>query len=368
MRVARTRPSRVRRLLLAALFAVTTSGALLGIAPTPAEAASPCQYSGGFLTDLNAARAAVGHPALSVSPQLLTLACTHSQQMAAAGTIWHWNIGTQLSGWSWVGENVGMGPSISALDAAFRASPPHYANWISTNYQLVGIAWATSGPYMYVTEEFEGLPQTHPTPPPTPTPPTTVPPRPTPVKAAPPTVPAPVRATAPTPRPAPTMPAPTGTVPPRAQAPAPRVTPQTTAPRPTPLIVQAPARPAAPPETTPPPETTAPPVTTAPQKATTRVAPSGSARAPSPSLRSLAQQAAVDAAVTRAHNFAAVMKTTASPATETALEVTPAAAHTGAGAGTGAGAMGVALGVVVLTTITWRLRPPRRSRSGEPKA
>jgi hypothetical protein len=101
--------------------------------------------------------------------------------MIAAGKIYH-STSAQLSsyttGWTQVGENVGMGPNPSILHTAFMGSPSHKAN-ILGDYDRVGVG-ADRAPdgTMFVTVLFmksASVPATTSTttPPPTTAPPTT---------------------------------------------------------------------------------------------------------------------------------------------------------------------------------------------------
>lgn len=86
----------------------------------------------------------------------MPLARYHSERMAAAGTIWHTpDLTSQVSGWKYLGENVGVGPTVDALHTAFMNSPPHRANIIDPDFTevAVGVAVDSSG-QIYVTEIF----------------------------------------------------------------------------------------------------------------------------------------------------------------------------------------------------------------------
>lgn len=110
-----------------------------------------------FLAEINASRASAGLAPLAMSGGLQTYARSHSVDMANANTVYH-STGAQLaaaagSGWTNLGENVGRGPSVSALHSAFMGSSGHKAN-ILGDYNYVGIGTTTKDGYIYVTAVF----------------------------------------------------------------------------------------------------------------------------------------------------------------------------------------------------------------------
>lgn len=109
-----------------------------------------------LLTLTNAVRASVGAPPLVIDPALTSIAQSWSNAMAAAGNISHNpNLKDQLpAGWSRMAENVGVGPSIAAVQDALVASAAHYANMTNPLYDHVGLAVTWSGLEVFVTEDF----------------------------------------------------------------------------------------------------------------------------------------------------------------------------------------------------------------------
>ncbi len=193
---------RWRNLGLAVALLVST-----GLAATAALASSSDEA--GFVSAMNSARASAGLPALTVDGTLVAYARSHTADMIAAGTIFH-SSSSQLSsittGWSRIGENVGMGPSVDIIHQAFMNSAGHRANILGDfNYVGVGADWSGDGT-LYVTVIF----MKKDAPPPAPTTTTAPPPTPT-------TQPAPLPAPSPQPSPAPAKapaaPTPTTTVP-----------------------------------------------------------------------------------------------------------------------------------------------------------
>jgi hypothetical protein len=90
---------------------------------------------------INSLRAAHGVQPLRVYGELVGVARSWTDNMAAAGGISHnGNYANEVSApWLKLGENVGVGPSVDALMNAFIASPHHYENLVNPVYDRVGI-------------------------------------------------------------------------------------------------------------------------------------------------------------------------------------------------------------------------------------
>ena len=163
----------------AAAVAIAAAGGVL--AATPAAQAGAADEA-AFLYHLNALRASHGLPMLAVSADLTAIAEQHSGQMLAANSIFHNTALTStVSNWQVLGENVGMGPSVTAIDSAFDNSPEHYANEVNPAYTEVGIGSVTSSAgEIFVTVDFRepmygASPAPAPLAPPAPAPPATPP-------------------------------------------------------------------------------------------------------------------------------------------------------------------------------------------------
>ena len=77
--------------------------------------------------------------------------------MASKGTIFHTtNLAGVFSGLSWTlgGENVGMGPSMDALQQAFMASLHHRENILDRRFHRFGIGVVWKNGIAFVTVEF----------------------------------------------------------------------------------------------------------------------------------------------------------------------------------------------------------------------
>ena len=193
----------------------------------PAQAGT----EGAFLSKINASRSAAGLAPVSVNSDLVPDARIHSAQMMAAGDIYHTSpLSAVASGWEALAENVGAGPSVDSLHAAFMASSGHRRNILGDyNYVGIGVSQSESG-QLWVTVIF--MRKGAPAPVPTTTTTTTTPPPP-PTTVAPEPAPGPSPAPAPAPAPTTAAPMPTATATTVASAPATQAV-RASAPAPTP--------------------------------------------------------------------------------------------------------------------------------------
>lgn len=178
--------------LIVALLAV--------LLPRAAEAATDTGSESASLSAIDQERASRGLPALRRSAELQAVARRHAVRMADSGTLHHNpNLGSEVSGWRQVGENVGRGPDAGAVHRAFMESPSHRDNILSATFVEVGVGVERRGDTVWITQVFR-LPSDEPAAAPTsePAPTATATPAPRPTATA---APAPAR---PTPTAAPT--------------------------------------------------------------------------------------------------------------------------------------------------------------------
>jgi len=109
-----------------------------------------------FVSRTNGARASYGRRAYAVRSDLTSVARRHAARMAASRSIYHnTRLGSEVTGWSAIGENVGRGGSVAVIHNAFMNSSSHRGNILSTSFTQVGIGTArgTDG-QIYVAEVF----------------------------------------------------------------------------------------------------------------------------------------------------------------------------------------------------------------------
>lgn len=141
MAIARTGGIALR--LLVVLIAAFLVSAVTFSAPAEANSSAEQQ----FVQLINQARANNGLPALSTNSELRSVAANWSATMASDGKLRHNpNLGSQVSNWSRLTENVGMrrdGQEVSytvqKLHEALMASSGHRANILDSGVSQVGV-------------------------------------------------------------------------------------------------------------------------------------------------------------------------------------------------------------------------------------
>src|SRR3954469_7481610 len=113
-----------------------------------------------FLALTNQLRGTLGIQQLAPNAQLTSIARQWSAKMAADGTISHNpSLTSQApSNWTRLGENVGMGGAVQAIQTAFINSPHHYENLANGAYNQVGIGVVDSSGTIFVTVDFMTAP------------------------------------------------------------------------------------------------------------------------------------------------------------------------------------------------------------------
>lgn len=122
----------------------------------------------------NADRARAGLRPLATANDLQSLAQSRANEMARSGRLAHTtNLGSKVSGWKRLGENVGRGPNLRDIETAFMASPSHRENIVDPGFTQLGVGVTWDGKeYFYVAVIFRQPSSTASAPPPT-SPPTT---------------------------------------------------------------------------------------------------------------------------------------------------------------------------------------------------
>jgi uncharacterized protein YkwD len=140
---------------LAALAAagVVAAGLVVGAGGAPAEAStSNASY---FVNAINAQRVAHHRAKLKVSAEMTRAAQRWATSMAHSNQLAHNpKLASSVGNWRYLGENVGLGYSVSSLEAAFYASPHHRDNMLDSDYTEIGVAVVVVNGKMWVAEEF----------------------------------------------------------------------------------------------------------------------------------------------------------------------------------------------------------------------
>jgi hypothetical protein len=169
---------KVRTIATTIVTVIAVTLGALAVSTTAAHAED--RSAGDFVSLVNGLRTSRGLAPLTVDPTLAASAQRWTDQMAATATLAHDPaLGSAVTGWTKISENVGNGPSVDSIWRAFLASPSHLTNLTDAEVTHLGIGFtrdARGG--LWTTHRFIR-------------------------KAAPVVVPAPVPAPVPTPAPAP---------------------------------------------------------------------------------------------------------------------------------------------------------------------
>ena len=129
---------------------------------TGAEARSGCWSSRtkerAFATKINKARAAKGLGAMKLDAELSRVARLHTNEMVKANRLHHTSmtaLGRRVTNWVTLGENVGVGQTVTTLHSAFMNSPAHRDNVLFNTYNHVGVGTKQVGDRLWVTVIFE---------------------------------------------------------------------------------------------------------------------------------------------------------------------------------------------------------------------
>ena len=129
-----------------------------GIATDQAQAGAKAGRA-DMLRLTNQDRAEKDRQDLDLDLKLSRYAIRHSRDMAEEGYLFHTeDLAGVLDGveWSLGGENVGVGSSLAALEAAFMASKPHRRNILEEEFENAAIGVVKSDGNFWVTVIFYG--------------------------------------------------------------------------------------------------------------------------------------------------------------------------------------------------------------------
>ena len=91
---------------------------------------------------INGARDARGERRLSLDKELSKVARRHTWEMDTKNSLYHtpsFTLRRRVTHWRVLGENVGIGQTVSSLHQAFMASPAHKANVLRSDFRHVGV-------------------------------------------------------------------------------------------------------------------------------------------------------------------------------------------------------------------------------------
>ena len=123
--------------------------ALLLVACTPAE--------GTHFNQLNQYRTSQGVPSLRWEEAAYQKAHSWSEFMASQDKLSHSTLSQGVpAGWTALGENVAMGPTLNSAFDALVKSAPHRANMLNPKFTRAAIGVVERDGYFWITEVFIG--------------------------------------------------------------------------------------------------------------------------------------------------------------------------------------------------------------------
>ena len=125
------------------------------IVASSAQTALAASAEWTILSKINADRRARGLPALTMDSELQRVARNHSAKMANQGRLSHNpNLGSQVSGWRRLGENVAVATTTSGVHRVIMGSSEHRANVLDPGFNGVGVGIVSKGGRLWTTEVF----------------------------------------------------------------------------------------------------------------------------------------------------------------------------------------------------------------------
>lgn len=140
------------------ITAILASVLLISLVPTPSASAacySPTRPEKRFGRLINNARSATN---LQLDPELSKAAKVHTKEMVRANSLHHTPsdvLRRRVTNWVELGENVGVGSTVTSLHQAFMDSTAHRDNILRSSYRYVGVGVVKKDGRMWVTVIFE---------------------------------------------------------------------------------------------------------------------------------------------------------------------------------------------------------------------
>lgn len=139
-------PRSRRRPLLVAVALLATLTLLTGCL-------APGQQS--VLDEMNADRRANGYSSLAIQADAQAKAQAWAERLARENRLYHSKLSDGIrTKWCSLGENVGYGPSVAAVQDGYMKSPGHRANILNRKWNGVGVGHATNGNRTFTVQVF----------------------------------------------------------------------------------------------------------------------------------------------------------------------------------------------------------------------
>jgi uncharacterized protein YkwD len=111
-----------------------------------------------FARKMNQVRRRGHRRTLRFDPELSRVAREHTREMVRRRTLYHTSsnqLRRRVVRWILLGENVGVGGTVSSLHQAFMHSPAHRANIMRSSFRHSGVGVSEVGGRMWVTVIFQ---------------------------------------------------------------------------------------------------------------------------------------------------------------------------------------------------------------------
>jgi uncharacterized protein YkwD len=111
-----------------------------------------------FARKMNRARQRRRVHRLSIDPELGKVARKHTKEMIRRNLLYHTSqavLGRRVTRWSYLGENVGVGHTVTSLHRAFMNSAGHRHNILMSRFRHLGVGAKQQGGRLWVTVIFE---------------------------------------------------------------------------------------------------------------------------------------------------------------------------------------------------------------------
>ena len=139
----------------ALVLIITSFSLLLAWAPSADAASADADAEAESARLVNDERRARGLPALAWDDRIAGIARDHSWDMARDGELRHSsNLPGRVGDYEALGENVGYGPSTSAVHNGFMNSDSHRAAILREIYTHIGVGVVRDGDLVWVTQVF----------------------------------------------------------------------------------------------------------------------------------------------------------------------------------------------------------------------
>jgi uncharacterized protein YkwD len=129
------------------------------IPATSASSATCWSYSDkerAFAKKINQARSRHNVGRLKLDPELSKVAMKQTKSMTAQDRLYHTpNLGSRVTRWTMLAENVGYGGTVGSLHTMFMRSSGHKKNILNRPYEYVGVGTKKAHGYLWVTVVFQ---------------------------------------------------------------------------------------------------------------------------------------------------------------------------------------------------------------------